>query len=336
MEDGIAIPGETADHGASQVPYEVRQTAARGRGLFAREEIAEGARIIFEKPLLIVRSAQDQDMVEAAIASGVRSLPKEKQRQFLSLHNSHSRAKHPFTGIMRTNALPCGPGATTGGIYATISLINHSCMPNAHASWNPAKEHETIHAIRPIGAGDEITISYCEELPYAERQTHLRSSFGFTCACSLCSRPESARNESDQRRKLIAELDKSIGDPFRMMGEPQKSLADCALLEQVLREEFEGKPDTGTLARLYYDAFQIVIAHGDQARASVFASRGYKARVICEGKDSPATKQLEALAKNPNSHTTFKACSSKWNTRKTMAPKGLDEEGFNRWLFRQQ
>jgi hypothetical protein len=40
---------------------------------------------------------------------------------------------------------------------------------------------------------------------------------------------------------------------------------------------------------------EMTIAHGDQARASAFAERGYKMRVICEGEDSPETRKLKDL-----------------------------------------
>jgi hypothetical protein len=58
------------------------------------------------------------------------------------------------------NALPCGPNSMIGGIYPTICLINHSCLPNAHNSWNSDTKYKTIHAIRYINAREEITIFY--------------------------------------------------------------------------------------------------------------------------------------------------------------------------------
>ena len=62
----------------------------------------------------------------------------------------------------------------------------------------------------------------------------------------------------------------------------------CRSLLQVLEEEYKGGAGA-LIARLYYDAFQISIAHGDQARASVFAERGYR------------------LIENPSVHVNFGA-----------------------------
>lgn len=113
---------------------------------------------------------------------------------------------------------------------------------------------------------------------------------------------------------------------------PEESLADCQSLLRVLEEEY--KDGVGVLiARLYYDAFQICITHGDQARASVFAERGFRSRVICEGEDSPETQNIKGLMENPATHRNF-GVSKRWKTAKKLVPKGLDNVGFEKWLWR--
>ncbi|XMA20790.1 hypothetical protein WAI453_013581 [Rhynchosporium graminicola] len=235
-------------------------------------------------------------------------MSESSQRQFLALHNNFP-GKYPLSGIVKTNALPCGSGSLVGGIYPTACFINHSCIPNAHNSWNSAKEHETIHAIRTIEKGAEITISYDHGGASSERQTFLKESFGFTCTCSGYTLSSSFLQASDNRRIKIQTLDEAIGDPYRMMSSPRGSLADCYTLLQVLKQEF-GNYAGALIPRLYYDAFQISIAHGDQARASMFAESAHEARVICEGEDSPETERVKALALNPAQHSTFRAYSS--------------------------
>ncbi|KAF2007393.1 hypothetical protein P154DRAFT_118721 [Amniculicola lignicola CBS 123094] len=119
------------------------------------------------------------------------------------------------------------------------------------------------------------------------------------------------------------------------MSSPHKSLRDCYSLLQVLEQEFHG----GTIpliAQLYYDAFQISIAHRDQAQASIFAERAYKARVICEGEDSPKTQRIKSLALKPANHSSFRVYSRKWQTTRNSIPEGLDTAQFNNWLFRQE
>lgn len=92
-----------------------------------------------------------------------------------------------------------------------------SCLPNAHNSWNSVAKCETIHAIRSIDAGEEITISYDKGGPSGSRRTHLKDAFGFVCDCSVCSLSPLELQTSDVRRLQIQHLDDAIGDPNRVM-----------------------------------------------------------------------------------------------------------------------
>lgn len=312
--------------------FEIKDIPGKGKGLVARFNISRGTRILCEEPLLIIQPKPREEL-ELLLATKLKVLSRASQRQFLSLHNNFP-GKYPFSGIVKTNALPCGSGSLVGGIYPTACLINHSCIPNSHNSWNKNKEHETIYAIRPIKSGEEITISYDHGGPSSVRQRFLKESFGFTCTCSGCTLTPSSLQASDSRRTQIQSLDEAIGDPFRMMSHPHGSLQDCCSLLRVLEQEFDGYAGA-LVARLYYDAFQICIANKDQARASVFAERAYKARVICEGEDSPDTRRMKSLAFKPAVHSSFGVYSNQWQTSRESIPKGLDTVHFNRWLFRQ-
>ncbi|KAM0351088.1 hypothetical protein ACHAPU_002870 [Fusarium lateritium] len=311
--------------------FEIRDIPMKGRGLVAKVDIPIGTRILCEKPILLAGPVLPDDL-DNSLALRLKALPKAHQRSFLSLHNNFP-GKRPFGGIFRTNALPCGSGSNVGGIYPTICLINHSCLPNSHNNWNSKEEHETIHAIRPIPEGSEITISYDKGGPSAVRKSALERSFGFNCTCPLCSLPPSDIRESDDRRSRIQKLDASIGSPMTMMTNPGSSLRDCQTLLHVLQKEYEG--DAGILnARLYYDAFQISIAHGDLVRGSVFAEKAYQTRLTCEGEDSPETMRMKSLALKPTSHSNFGAYSTKWRTKKGEAMVASDTTEFENWLFR--
>jgi hypothetical protein len=222
----------------------------------------------------------------------------------------------------------------TGGIYPTICLINHDCVPNAQNNWNADAKHETIHATRDIRVGEEITIAYVENDIFNSRREKLKSAFGFECSCNLCTSSPSLLHLSDTRRLEIERLDEAIGSPNRVMFNPGACLADCQSLLQLVRDEYQGACEPLN-ARLYYDAFQICITHGDQARAKIFAERVYKARLVCEGEDSPATQDIKKLMQNPAGHRNFGA-SKKWKTRKGMVPKGLGDEGLEKWLWRKE
>jgi SET domain len=316
----------------NQQLFSIQSVPGKGKALIARFNIAKGKRILYEKPLFTTRNLSSNSLMESNIVTKLKALSKTEQRQFLFLHNNFP-GKHPFSGIVKTNALPGGPDSMIGGVYPTICLINHSCLPNAHNSWNSDAKYETIHAIRHIESGEEITISYDKGGSSESRRTYLKDTFGFVCHCSLCSLPSPDLQISDARRLQIQLLDNAIGDSDRVMNKPDDCLEDCQCLLQVLEEEYKGSAG-GLIARLYYDAFQVSITHSDQARASVFAERGYRSRVICEGEDSPATRKIKKLMQNPAGHMNFGA-SKRWKTAKGLVPKGLNPGGFEKWLWRQ-
>ncbi|KAH4153738.1 hypothetical protein HBI25_098300 [Parastagonospora nodorum] len=310
--------------------FEVKDIPGKGRGLLARVEIPMGTQIFCEQPLLTGRPLHPREM-ETYLAAGLKALPKQEQRLFLSLQNNYP-GKFPFSHTFKTNALPCGPDSPIGAVYPTICFINHSCIPNVHHSWDTKAKHETIYAIRPIAAGEEITIMYDSGGPFDMRRAFLRESFSFDCNCRACSCQPSLIKESDVRRRSIQSLDEAIGDPYCLMSRPAESLKNCQSLLQVLKDEYEGY--AGVLnARVYYDAFQICVAHGDQARASAFAQKSYQMRVICEGEDSPETQSVKHLASKPSAHSTSNVYSQKWRTNKTMVPKNLAGARLDEWLF---
>jgi hypothetical protein len=90
----------------------------------------------------------------------VRSLTRDQQQAFLALQNAKGHRYSPLLGIAKTNMLPLGASDGSGGLFLEASRINHSCQPNAQHTWNASLGRLTVHALRDIEAGREITISY--------------------------------------------------------------------------------------------------------------------------------------------------------------------------------
>jgi len=312
--------------------FEIKSIPGKGLAVVARINIVRGTRILCEKPLFKFRILEPPTLMEKLIAVELKKLAPVEQRQYLSLHNNFP-GKHPFSGTFKTNALPCGPDATLAGVYPTICRINHSCTPNSKNTWNEETGFETIHATHFIRAGDEITIAYNISHPHNIRRAQLRSTFGFDCTCALCTRLLPELQASDARRRRMEELDQAIGNPLRAELRPEESLTNCHILVQLIEQEY-GTSTHALVARAYYDAFQICILHGDQARARIFAENAYKTWLICEGEDSPDVRQTKAYSLDPTTHPTFEAISSKWRSGKDF-PKGMDTQQFEKWLWRQ-
>ncbi|KAI5359844.1 putative SET domain, tetratricopeptide-like helical domain superfamily [Septoria linicola] len=312
-------------------PFAQQDVPGKGKGLVACRDIAAGTLLIKEAPLFTTESLCNASTIEKDLAQIVKSLSKEGQRAFLSLHNNFKGEPNPFSNIVRSNGYPLGASSDIGGIFPLVSRINHSCLPNAQHAWSEKLKSMLVHAVRDIKNGEELTLSYLNAGPSTTRQHILKENFRFQCTCELCSLPSKELKASDERLLQAQKLDESIGDPKTVRNSPERALADCRTLRDIY--EVEQLADL-RLPRLYYDAFQICAMHGDRARASAFARRARQARTICEGKDSEEVANLTLLEKEPDTYENF-GVTTKWKTKIGDMPEeeGKEQE-FERWLWK--
>jgi hypothetical protein len=325
-----AVPAELrADR-----PYCIKVIPGKGQGMIAASQIPKGARILSETPVFIVPKYDfDFQHLECVVTGEVGRLIESQRKAFFALHNIYGDSHSNELGIARTNVLPLGSNASQGGLFLEASRINHSCRHNAQNTWNSALGRLTVHALKDIKKGDEITISYLAASEnYAARQARLKAAFDFDCNCSLCSLPIEQRKMSDQRLDKITRLDERIGDGMRILSAPVACLRDAGELLRLLVEE---EVADARIPRLYYDSLQIVVANGDQARARVFAQRAYAARALLEGEDSPEVIRLKGFAERPSSHRLY-GMSMKWKQDVAKVPRHLGEGDFDDWLWRKR
>ncbi|EEP78153.1 predicted protein [Uncinocarpus reesii 1704] len=315
-------------------PYAIKVIPGRGLGCVATSRISKGTRILAEAPLFTVpKETANLDSVESALLKELKNLTKEQQHDFFSLHNAHKGKCSPVIGITRTNAIPFGSRGSAGGIFPRAARINHSCKQNAQNSWNYNIGKLTIHAFRDIEEGEEITIAYIDGSEYFEtRQNTLEEAFGFKCRCEICDISAHETKKRDRRLEEMARLDNSLGNGRRIMSKPLDCLHDAhTLFRMLIEEDMIGS----RISRVYNDALQISIAHGDEARAKVFAQRAHAVRVILEGEDSPETIRLKGIIENPSSHGLY-GSSTDWAQSVKEIPTGLSESDFDDWLWRQK
>jgi hypothetical protein len=311
--------------------YTIKAIDGKNQGCVATCKITAGTRILAEAPLFTIPPTPLSQNLESVIVKRLKALDTDQKRAFLSLYNAHRDKSSPFHGIMKTNMLPLGAGSPEGGIFLEASRINHACNPNAQNTWNKNLDQITIHSIKDIEEGEEITISYlADSINSQRRQKELKNSFGFDCTCQVCSLPSALRHESDRRNEEIARLDEIIGGGVTIVSAPLSCLNSAHKLLDLLKEE---DITDARVARLWYDAFQIAIANGDEARAKVFAERAYAERVLVEGKDSPDTALMKHYAEMPANHRLY-GTTMKWRQPAKKIPKGLSEEEFENWLWK--
>lgn len=310
--------------------YTLQPIPGKGLGAIAITKIPKGRRILSERPLFRWPEERDREQKIRMVEEIVAQLSEEQGRQFYSLKNSASnRYSSRSMGIAATNSFSCAPQAYSA-ICLEASRFNHSCKPNATWMWREDLFQMTIHTIKEIKEGEEITICYIENCgPYPKRQQTL-TSFGFTCTCELCSLPPDARDKSDGKRRRIDHLKALIEDQSRFSKVPAawfRSARELSILmkeERMRAEDFDG---------LYQEAFHFAIRHGDQARARAFALRSYVITIICFGGDHPIALRLKKYAIHPSSYPMYGE-SMRWKQDVDRIPKNLDEDDFEAWLWR--
>ena len=70
-------------------------------------------------------------------------------------------------------------------------------------------EMQTVHALRPIPAGEQITVAYYGGDKPGHRDARravLKDQYGFECACPLCGLTGEARRASEARQHRIAAI----------------------------------------------------------------------------------------------------------------------------------
>ena len=92
------------------------------------------------------------------------------------------------------------------GLFPIAARLNHSCLPNAHVTFNQRIGQLTVHATRDVLPAEEITFSYLGTMsfymPRERRQEGLRR-WGFECACAACGGGEEGERHERRRAMLL-------------------------------------------------------------------------------------------------------------------------------------
>lgn len=320
--------------------YDLKEVPGKGNGLVATRKILQGTRILCEEPVIQIPRRYDQlsrKNLQRYVREQVNALTDQKREAFLALHNIYPY-KNPveqYIGIIRTNALPIEDGDTRAGIFLKASRINHACDNNAQKNWNENIKRHTIHALRDINEGEEITVYYLAAHNNREaRQEALRAKFNFSCSCHLCSLSASQSRKNDEILAEIDRLDRLVGQRGLdgMLSSPLRTLG--YLDREIQLYDIMGADDPG-LSRVYWDATQVAIVHGDLARGRIFAERAVRGWRISSGGDSQEVIQYGAWVRKPSQIPGY-GLSMQWKTGVDEIPNTLESTEFEDWLWKRE
>jgi len=106
--------------------FEVRESPGRGRGLFATARIRDDT-LLMTAPVLVIPAEQRDALGDTIVAEYVYEWD---------------------------------DAGAAGLVLGVSSMCNHDPEPNAHLWLVPDEEMAELWSIRPIAAGEEITVSY--------------------------------------------------------------------------------------------------------------------------------------------------------------------------------
>ncbi|KAF1846104.1 SET domain-containing protein [Cucurbitaria berberidis CBS 394.84] len=256
---------------------EIKDSAGRGRGLYATRSIAPGEIVMCEKAFCVVwgheseaLTAMTYDVRDDKIRVSPVGLGKSIVQKLLS-NPSQIESVMDLYGdyegdgkavseteegavvdvfrvhdIMSRNAF--GPGSQHGeegarnastGLWIHAAYINHSCIANAEKEY--IGDLMILRAARPIQAGEEIFHSYDESQDYDARKAALMTTWGFECSCAFCAAEKAdGRAVRDKRMELVGEADAFV-EKTPWAGAKRLTIRKAQRLAQSIDETYDGE-----------------------------------------------------------------------------------------------
>jgi len=208
--------------------FDLRPLPGKGVGLFARQHIKRGTRLIAETAI----ATCPLDSTDGLYAQ-IEALSTERRNAYISLalnidhldqriiHDMMAKIRQSSTDayaqhvarndavarqIYITNCTVTGQeGAHATSVFLTHSRMNHSCQPNACCHVNTQLDKLTVHATHDIAANEELCYGYIELLRLPEERAQALSRWGIVCDCAACVGPNAA--ESKLRRSRGAKIE---------------------------------------------------------------------------------------------------------------------------------
>lgn len=284
-------------HAAVPALYTIKASPGKGLGMFAAANIRKGTRILEEKPFFCLAKSPEWSGSEAYVLDEIPKaygrLSVGDREKYMSLSCPERHDCSVLVGIYEANCYEMGSGTC---ICLDASRINHSCIPNAHFSWNTNIERETLHAVKDIFKGEEITISYCPTIRTLSQRKKSLESYFFTCRCPACRTDQKYGTMSQIRRLQMLNLDHKIADfqndPVAAREEYGERDEELAILRLVKLMDKEGL--VYGKSKAYRDAANSALKRGSREKALEYAGKELDEEFCCVGRDAPS--YLEAIS----------------------------------------
>lgn len=178
---------------------QIVETPSRGRCLVAAKALSPGDSVLNEKAVLAFPSNCSESEMCAAIQQSQLSqwlcspTPSNLTNRLAAFVAEHPTLDGKSLRQLYTNAFyhVDEKGVEHVALYRNISLLNHSCAPNATLVTRfvgEASPASTVITTKPVQPGEEVTIAYRLLLaPREVRQQYFSLNYDFECQCTRCT-----------------------------------------------------------------------------------------------------------------------------------------------------
>ncbi|TPX09823.1 uncharacterized protein E0L32_009014 [Thyridium curvatum] len=289
--------------------YNVVPIPGKDMGVTAKQPLNRGDLIMSNTASMMIDYAAFETLPHADLqkiqAAGVDALPTAHRARFLNLstHNPTEGYYQRVEKLLATNAfdIDVDDGGETEFfvVFPEIARFNHDCRPNADYWFDPETLTQYIHAVRPIAAGEEITISYMDPVNTRKNRMHkLHHVWGFKCSCSQCTKPRLISRDSDDRVRQIQALRADLQDHSGgSRATPQMAELFVSLFEQERLESMAYEAHTH--AALEWNGV------GEPWLATKHARLAIEHGLASVGPRNSDVVEMQALAEDPWSHWSW-------------------------------
>ncbi|KAK3357621.1 hypothetical protein B0T25DRAFT_164645 [Lasiosphaeria hispida] len=299
--------------------YDMKEFPGKGMGLVANTYIQRGDLIMANTlSLMIDYRVFDEltwDEYAQLQAFAVDYLPDAHRAAIMNLStHDGGNLTHVATvdKITATNAFDIDPDADDEQqdhgffvVFPEIARMNHDCRANADYYFDHETLTQYIHATRPISPGEELTLSYINPLMRREaRLRKLQRTWGFKCACPLCTQEAGRAKASDARIKQIREL----RGQFRSY--KPESLANPQMAELFISLHEQEKL-WGAMYEAYAFAALEYNGIGEPWTATKWAQLAVEWGIPAVGEKDQDVIEMQKLAEDPWAHWSWMLRSKK-------------------------
>ena len=278
--------------------YIIKESPGKGLGMFATTKIRKGTRILAEKPFFTLAKSPELSWSDPYAqndkSEAFDRLPTSKRLKYMQLHCPKRTDCSVLVSIYEANCYEMGSGDC---VCSETSRINHSCIPNAHYSWNDNIRRLTVHAVKDIPKGEEITVSYCSGFCTLKGRRRKLMPYVFTCLCSACQEDTDFGRLSRNRRREMVDLRQEIEefqDDSRAARAKYTYCDEQSAILKILRViDEEGLVHEKSM--VYRDAVDWALEKGYREVALKYASKELEVDLCCAGKDSPSYQETKSF-----------------------------------------